>query len=102
MGAVQGQEVPAPDAHDDNTVNGQYTRMEKKAHLHVHRPNVNNTQRFEVGFTILPALALINSHGLQIAGFEWTHVHTPYIICLWLLVASVAKIRKHSLSHCAA
>lgn len=59
MTAVQGEEVPPAGADDDNVVNGQYTRMEKKAHLHVHRPNVNNTQRFEVVLCSFPTPALL-------------------------------------------
>lgn len=32
--------------------------------------------------------------GYRIVQWEWSYVQTPYIIASWLLVASVAKIRK--------
>lgn len=32
--------------------------------------------------------------GYKIVQWEWSYVQTPYIIASWLLVASVAKIRK--------
>ncbi|KAL4691020.1 hypothetical protein H8959_013981 [Pygathrix nigripes] len=38
------------------------------------------------------------SGGFQVVTFEWAHVQEPYVIALWILVASVAKIGFH-LSH---
>lgn len=32
--------------------------------------------------------------GYNIVQWEWSYVQTPYVIASWLLVASVAKIRK--------
>lgn len=32
--------------------------------------------------------------GYKIVQWEWSYVQTPYVIASWLLVASVAKIRK--------
>lgn len=32
--------------------------------------------------------------GFRVVQWEWNYVQTPYIIAIWLLVASVAKIRK--------
>lgn len=32
--------------------------------------------------------------GFHVVQWEWSYVQTPYIIAMWLLVASAAKIRK--------
>ncbi|XP_006917231.1 sodium/hydrogen exchanger 3 [Pteropus alecto] len=45
-----------------------------------------------------PSGAQDASQGFQVVTFEWHHVQDPYIIALWILVASVAKIGFH-LSH---
>ncbi|XP_006900235.1 PREDICTED: sodium/hydrogen exchanger 3 [Elephantulus edwardii] len=36
-----------------------------------------------------------SSSGFQVVTFEWPHVQDPYIIALWILVASLAKIVFH-------
>ncbi|XP_060639304.2 sodium/hydrogen exchanger 3 isoform X2 [Anolis sagrei] len=64
-----------------------------------------------VGLALLPLLLLLPSasaseegppdpepEGYQVVTFKWHHVQDPYIIALWILVASVAKIFFH-LSH---
>lgn len=38
--------------------------------------------------------------GFKIVQWEWSYVQTPYIIASWLLVASVAKIRKFCNTFC--
>uniref|UniRef100_A0A8C7BT90 Sodium/hydrogen exchanger n=1 Tax=Neovison vison TaxID=452646 RepID=A0A8C7BT90_NEOVI len=45
-----------------------------------------------------PGSAHGHSQGFQVVTFEWLHVQDPYIIALWILVASLAKIGFH-LSH---
>ncbi|XP_035934344.2 sodium/hydrogen exchanger 3 isoform X3 [Halichoerus grypus] len=45
-----------------------------------------------------PGSAHEESQGFQVVTFKWHHVRDPYIIALWILVASLAKIGFH-LSH---
>uniref|UniRef100_A0A8C0TR99 Sodium/hydrogen exchanger n=1 Tax=Canis lupus familiaris TaxID=9615 RepID=A0A8C0TR99_CANLF len=45
-----------------------------------------------------PGSAHGESQGFQVVTFKWHHVQEPYIIALWILVASLAKIGFH-LSH---
>jgi hypothetical protein len=59
------------------------------------------------GWKLLLALALTSLQGargaeeepssdgsFQVVTFKWHHVQDPYIIALWILVASLAKIGK--------
>lgn len=41
-----------------------------------------------------PGSAHGESQGFQVVTFKWHHVQEPYIIALWILVASLAKIGK--------
>ncbi|MBZ3873593.1 Sodium/hydrogen exchanger 3 [Sciurus carolinensis] len=50
------------------------------------------------GFEEEPGGAHGASQGFQVVTFKWHHVQDPYIIALWILVASLAKIVFH-LSH---
>uniref|UniRef100_A0A2K6U7V1 Sodium/hydrogen exchanger n=1 Tax=Saimiri boliviensis boliviensis TaxID=39432 RepID=A0A2K6U7V1_SAIBB len=48
--------------------------------------------------SVEPGGAHGESQGFQVVTFEWAHVQDPYVIALWILVASLAKIGFH-LSH---
>uniref|UniRef100_A0A8D2G8M0 Sodium/hydrogen exchanger n=1 Tax=Theropithecus gelada TaxID=9565 RepID=A0A8D2G8M0_THEGE len=50
------------------------------------------------GVEMKPGDAHGESGGFQVVTFKWAHVQDPYVIALWILVASVAKIGFH-LSH---
>uniref|UniRef100_A0A2K5E7M4 Sodium/hydrogen exchanger n=1 Tax=Aotus nancymaae TaxID=37293 RepID=A0A2K5E7M4_AOTNA len=50
------------------------------------------------GVEVEPGGAHGGSQGFQVVTFEWAHVQDPYVIALWILVASLAKIGFH-LSH---
>ncbi|XP_055223755.1 sodium/hydrogen exchanger 3 isoform X1 [Gorilla gorilla gorilla] len=50
------------------------------------------------GVEVEPGGAHGESGGFQVVTFEWAHVQDPYVIALWILVASLAKIGFH-LSH---
>ncbi|XP_065730198.1 sodium/hydrogen exchanger 3 isoform X1 [Phocoena phocoena] len=50
------------------------------------------------GVEEMPGGAPGESQGFQVVTFKWHHVQDPYIIALWILVASLAKIGFH-LSH---
>ncbi|XP_022437005.1 sodium/hydrogen exchanger 3 isoform X2 [Monodon monoceros] len=50
------------------------------------------------GVEEMPDGAHGESQGFQVVTFKWHHVQDPYIIALWILVASLAKIGFH-LSH---
>lgn len=44
------------------------------------------------GVEVEPGDAHGESGGFQVVTFKWAHVQDPYVIALWILVASVAKI----------
>ncbi|XP_030669731.1 sodium/hydrogen exchanger 3 isoform X2 [Nomascus leucogenys] len=50
------------------------------------------------GVEVEPGGAHGESGGFQVVTFKWAHVQDPYVIALWILVASLAKIGFH-LSH---
>ncbi|XP_024587742.1 sodium/hydrogen exchanger 3 [Neophocaena asiaeorientalis asiaeorientalis] len=50
------------------------------------------------GVEEMPGGAPGENQGFQVVTFKWHHVQDPYIIALWILVASLAKIGFH-LSH---
>ncbi|XP_059863106.1 sodium/hydrogen exchanger 3 isoform X2 [Delphinus delphis] len=47
------------------------------------------------GVEEMPGGAHGESQGFQVVTFKWHHVQDPYIIALWILVASLAKIGFH-------
>ncbi|XP_060001950.1 sodium/hydrogen exchanger 3 isoform X2 [Lagenorhynchus albirostris] len=47
------------------------------------------------GVEEIPGGAHGESQGFQVVTFKWHHVQDPYIIALWILVASLAKIGFH-------
>ena len=38
-----------------------------------------------------------DTEGYQVAKFDFAHISTPYIICMWILLASAMKIGYHHL-----
>lgn len=38
-----------------------------------------------------------SSGGYQVAKFDFGHIYSPYIICMWVLLASAMKIGYHHL-----
>ena len=37
------------------------------------------------------------SGGYQVAKFDFAHISTPYVICMWILLASAMKVGYHHL-----